>query len=74
MCAQQWQLILPEWRGHDWWGEGGKWHKNADQAHAAPDDAIGDSLYGDIHRDLHGNIDHPVLEEARRQLPETSSF
>ena len=74
MCAQQWQLILPEWRGHDWWGEGGKWHKNADQAHAAPGDAIGDSLYGDIHRDLHGNIDHPVLEEARRQLPETSSF
>ena len=54
MCAQQWQLALPEWRGHDWWGEGGKWHKNADQAHAAPGDAIGDSLYGDIHRDLHG--------------------
>ena len=79
--AQQVQLYLPTWRGHDWWGESGsQWHKPARQENDGP---ARDTLHGDMGGDIHGlqgDIrdhflgDHlqrdealPALEEARRQ-------
>ena len=78
--AQQVQLYLPTWRGHDWWGESGsQWHKPARQENGPARDTLHGDMGGDIHG-LQGDIrdhflgDHlqrdealPALEEARRQ-------